>query len=434
MIEKTRIIKSDSKTLTRDLPSIRYVDPDYVYLPTNNARCNKGEIYIKEGDHVNIGDKIGKTFGSFFELPILATASGEYVGLKKMFHRSGKLVDCICIKNDKKDTFAPRLGIVPDEVINNYTQEDFVRITQENGLGGLGGSGFPTYIKLATKEKIDVVLANGIECEPYLTSDYRMMIEYPRRIWRGIIYVMKAVGAKRGIVCIKKKYEPVFRTLSAVMKEEEFQGYDLSVCNVGNYYPQGWELEMIKSALGIEVPQGVLPSKYGIINFNVATIVGIYKAIRYNMPVVKRFFTVTGYGVKYPHNFRIRVGTPVKELIDLCGGYTDDKDKVVVLGGPMMGKCFVKENVITSRTSTSVLVFNKEERKEEPCVRCGSCVYSCPAGLQPVQIMNAVKRKDKEAIKKLNIKSCVECGMCSYTCTSKIHVTEYMRKAKILVR
>ena len=434
MIERTKIIKVDWKTLTKDLPSIRYVDPEYVYLPTSNARCPKGEVYINVGDYVKIGQKIGRTISSFFELPILATVSGEYIGLKKMFHRSGKQVDCICIKNDKKDIYNDCIGKVPDEVIEQYTQEDYVRIMQENGLGGLGGSGFPTYIKLATKDKIDVVLGNGIECEPYLTSDYRLMIEYPRRVWRGLIYAMKAVGAKKGIIVIKAKYEPVYRTLSAVVKEEEFQNYDLSIFQTKDFYPQGWEKEMIKSVLKIEIPQGQLPSKYGVLNFNVSTLVGIYRAVRYNTPVIKRFFTVTGYGVKYPHNFRIRIGTPLKELIDLCGGYTDDEEKVLVLGGPMMGKCFVRENIITSRTSTSVLVFNKEDKKEEPCIRCGSCVYSCPASIQPVQIMNAFKRKDKEAIERLNIKNCIECGMCSYTCTSKIHLTEYMRKAKRLIR
>ena len=191
---------------------------------------------------------------------------------------------------------------------------------------------------------------------------------------------------------------------------------------------------MFKSCLGITVPQGQLPSKYGIMNFNVSTIVGLYKAVKYNLPVIKRNFTVTGDGIKHPHNFRIRVGTSVKELIDKCGGYVDDKDKVLILGGPMMGMNFVRDDIITSKTSTSVIVLNKEEFVEEPCVRCGSCVYSCPAGLQPVAIMQAVKNNDKDALKaKLNIKSCILCGMCSYTCTSKIHLTDYCRKAKRMI-
>ncbi len=431
MIAKTRVIK-DHKNLTRALPSKRYVDPDYVYLPITNTRCSSGEIFIKVGDKVKIGDVIGKRNGGFFEQPIHSTVSGEYVGNEKKFHRGGKLLECVVIKNDKQDTFGDSVFTRTDEEIAKLTNEDFVKIAKDCGLVGLGGSGFPTYVKLNTKEKIDYVLVNGIECEPYLTSDYRIMLEFPERIMKGLGYAMQAVGAKKGIICIKEKYHSVYEVLTAVAKE--FPHLNIEVCNVGNYYPQGWELEMFKSCLGITVPQGQLPSKYGIMNFNVSTIVGLYKAVKYNLPVIKRNFTVTGDGIKHPHNFRIRVGTSVKELIDKCGGYVDDKDKVLILGGPMMGMNFVRDDIITSKTSTSVIVLNKEEFVEEPCVRCGSCVYSCPAGLQPVAIMQAVKNNDKDALKaKLNIKSCILCGMCSYTCTSKIHLTDYCRKAKRMI-
>ena len=184
-----------------------------------------------------------------------------------------------------------------------------------------------------------------------------------------------------------------------------------------------------------DIPSGVLPSKYGIMNFNVATAVGIYKAIKYNLPVVKRYFTLTGDGIKFPQNFRVRVGTSVQELIELCGGYVDeDKDKVFILGGPMMGVSHVRDDVIVTRTVTSVIILNHHDNVEEPCVRCASCVYSCPVGLQPVSIMNAYKANDKDAIIKLGAKKCIECGLCSYSCTSKIPVTEYMRKAKKLIK
>ena len=189
---------------------------------------------------------------------------------------------------------------------------------------------------------------------------------------------------------------------------------------------------MIKTGLGIKVPAGVLPAKLGVMVFNVSTIAGLWRAIKWNEPVMKRNFTCTGDGVKIPTNFRVRIGTSLKEIIDQCGGYTEDSDnKVLILGGPMMGANLVRDDAVITKTCTSCIIMNEKKYTEEPCVRCGSCVYSCPAGLQPVQIMQAVKNNDKDALKnKLNIKSCILCGMCSYTCTSKIHLTEYCRKGK----
>lgn len=431
MISKTTILH-DSKNLTRALPTCRYVDPEYVYLPVTNTRCPQGELFVKEGDYVKVGQVIGMRKAAFFEQPIHSTVSGTVVGMVKKFHRSGKLLDCIQIKNDMLDIIDENCKERTQEEIDSLTQEDYIKIAKDNSLVGLGGSGFPTYIKLQTKEKIDIVMLNGIECEPYLTSDYRLMLEFPDRIMKGLIYAMKAVNAPKGMIVIKSKYHAVEEVLTQVKKK--YSEYDIEVKCVGNYYPQGWELEMIYQATGIRVPQGTLPSKFGILNFNVSTIVGFYKAVRYNMPVIKRMFTVTGDGIKYPQNFRIRVGTSLLDLIEKCGGYTDDSDKVLILGGPMMGNSFVRDDIITSKTSTSAIILNKEVRKEEPCVRCASCVYSCPCDLQPVQIMNAVKRKDVDALKSFNVKKCIECGLCAYSCTSKIHVTDYVRQAKRMVK
>ena len=215
------------------------------------------------------------------------------------------------------------------------------------------------------------------------------------------------------------------------MAKTRFKDLNVEIKRVGNYYPQGWEIEMIKTGLGVKVPSGVLPAKLGIMVFNVSTIVGLYKAVKYNMPVVKRNFTITGDGIELPQNYRVRVGTSLKEVIEASGGYKGDDNKVLILGGPMMGACLVRDDAVITKTCTSCIILNERKEVEEPCVRCASCVYSCPAGLQPVSIMQAVKNNDKEALKnKLNIKSCILCGMCSYTCTSKIHLTDYCRKAK----
>lgn len=431
MIAKTRQI-ADIRKLTHVLPLVRYVDPEYVYIAVTNARCPQAEVFVKPGDKVKVGTVIGLRKAAYFEQNIHSTVSGEVVGIVKKFHRSGKLLDFIQIKNDKKDEMCETIHERTPEEIAALTQDDFIKIVKENSLVGLGGSSFPTYIKFQTKDPIDTILINGVECEPYLSSDHRIMLEYPDRIMKGIKYAMQAFGAKKAYICVKKKYQDLYDTLSAVIKER-YPDANIEVSRVGNYYPQGWEIEMIKSCLGVKVPSGVLPSKFGIMDFNVSTIVGLYKAIKYNMPVVKRNFTLTGDGIKCPQNFRVRIGTSVLELIDKCQGYVDDSDKVFIMGGPMMGACQVKDDAVITKTCTSVIVLQHLTYREEPCVRCASCVYSCPCGLQPVMIMNAVKNNDKEALKKLNVKRCIECGMCTYTCTSKIHLTDYCRRGKKLI-
>ncbi len=428
MIAKTREIANIRK-LTVSLPTIRYVDPDYVYIGITNARCATGEVYAKVGDYVTVGQLLGMRKGPFFEQPIHSTVSGQIVGIVKKFHRSGKLIEFLQIKNDKKDTFCETAKERTPEEIAKLTREDFVKITKDAALVGLGGSSFPTYIKFQTTDPIDTICINAVECEPYLSADHRLIMEFPYRIYNGISYAMQAFGAKKAVICIKKKYQDLYDCLTVA--KTRFPNLNVEVKRVGNYYPQGWEIEMIKSALGVKVPAGVLPAKLGIMVFNVSTIVGLYKAVRYNIPVVKRNFTLTGDGITIPQNYRVRLGTSLQELIAKSDGYKGDQNKVLILGGPMMGANLVRDDAVITKTCTSCIILNEHKEVEEPCVRCASCVYSCPAGLQPVSIMQAVKNNDKEALKdKLNIRACILCGMCSYTCTSKIHLTDYCRKAK----
>ena len=371
--------------------------------------------------------------GPFFEQPIHTTCSGTFVGLEKHYHRNGKLTDFVKIENDFLDTLDPSCHIRTPEEIDALTKDDLTKILKDCADVGLGGSSFPTYIKFQTDKPINMILINGIECEPYITADHRLMLEFPYRIMEAIKYTMKAFNCKHAKICIKSKYKDIKAVYQQVLKE--YAGSGIELCCVGNFYPQGWEVAMIKSATGIELKQGELPSNRGIINFNVSTMVGIYKAVKYNMPVIKRNVTVTGDGINFPKNFRVRVGTSIKDLIPLCGGYKNpDKEKVFILGGPMMGASVPSDDCIISKTVTSIIILDKTYDKEQPCVRCGSCVLSCPTHLEPVQIMNAVKTLDKERIKLLNPLKCIECGLCAYVCTSKIQVTDFIRKAKMMAK
>ncbi|MDD3067321.1 MAG: RnfABCDGE type electron transport complex subunit C [Acholeplasmataceae bacterium] len=427
MIARTKYIPDGKKHL-KELPILHYLDAEYLYYPVTSARCPEGETCVRGGQFVKVGEVIGTRKGAFFEQPMHATVSGEVVGYENHIDQSGKVVNCLIVKNDKKYELHESIVDRTDEEIDALTKQEYVEIVKEAGLVGLGGSAFPSYIKLDSKDPIDVVIANGVECEPNLISDYGLMMTSPEMVIRGLIYAMKASGAKRGVIAIKKKYVELYERLSFKLKE--FPNENIEVINVGNYYPQGWELAMIKEALKIKIPQGKLLSKYGVLNFNVSTLASIYMAVKKRLPVLERFITFSGDGI---HNktFRARIGTLMTNLIELAGGYIDEeKPKVLILGGPMMGTNINRDDIVMTHTTTSLIVMNEEIVKEEPCVHCASCVYSCPVQIQPVQIMNAYKVRDKDALKMLEVSKCIECGLCSYVCPSKIHLTEYMRSGK----
>ncbi|MBN2299636.1 MAG: RnfABCDGE type electron transport complex subunit C [Acholeplasmataceae bacterium] len=431
MIAKTKYIPDGKKEL-KQLPILHYLDANFLYYPVTSARCPEGETCVRGGQFVKIGEVIGTRKGAFFEQPMHATVSGEVKGYEKRVDQSGKVVDCLIVKNDKKYNLHPSISDRTDEEIDALTKEEYVEIIKEAGLVGLGGSAFPTYIKLQTKDKINVVIANGVECEPYLIADYSLMINQPQEVIQGLIYAMKASGSPKGIIAIKKKYTEIKERLEFSLKQ--FSQHNIEVVTVGNHYPQGWELDMIYRAVGIKIPQGELLSKYGVLNFNVSTLQSIYNAVKKKLPVLERLFTISGNGV-HNSSFRARIGTQIPELIELAGGYKDiDIPKVLILGGPMMGTNVQRDDIIMTHTSTSLIVLNEEVQIEEPCIHCASCVYSCPVDIQPTLIMSAYKVKDKDALKMLEVNKCIECGLCSFVCPSKIHLTDYMRLGKRLAK
>ena len=423
----------DTKGLLETLPTLTLDAPDYVFTAVTNARAGKAEIFVKEGDHVYLGQQIGLRDGGFFKQPIHSSVSGTVEGYEEHYHRSGKKVSFLRIKNDHKDEWDPSIHDRSDEEIAALTRQDFVKILESNAMVGLGGSSFPTHVKFNNDKKIDVILINAIECEPYITADVRLMTEELEKVVTGMTYLQIAFNCKKVLICIKKKHRRLIRIYQEYLRR--YEGSGIEVCPVGNFYPQGWEIAMIKSALGIDVPSGHLPSEYGIANFNVSTVWGIYEAVKHNHPVYERRISITGDGIRYPSNFIVRLGSPLKTLLERCGGYVHpDKEKVFILGGPMMGASLPDDDCIITKTVTSVLVFDHEAKEEAPCIRCGSCVYSCPTGLEPKQIMDAVKAFDKERIKALNPLRCIECGLCTYVCTSHIRVTDFIRRAKMFAK
>lgn len=434
MIKKTTRI-NDPLKLLEILPTVQVKVPEYLYIATTNARCPKAEIFIKEGDYVKCGQQIGLRQAAFFTQPIHATCSGTFMGLEKHAHRSGKTVDFIKIHNDYKDVWDESIHTRTDEEIAKLSKEEMTEIIKNTAMVGLGGSSFPSYIKMQTDKKIDTILINGIECEPYINADKRTMMEDAYKLLEGIKFLLQAFSCHQAYLCVKGIHKEIFAYYEYLLNDERFK--EIKLAKMKNFYPQGWEIAMIKQTLNIDVPSGHLPSEFGIMNFNSSTVVGIQQAIRENKPVTERRVTVTGNGIVKPANFVVRIGTPVKYLIEQCGGYKDPEiPKTFILGGPMMGASEGSDDCICTKTVTSIIVLNHKEYQEEPCIRCGSCALSCPVGLQPLNIMNAMKHMpvDKEKIKMLNPLKCIECGLCTYSCTSKIQVTDYIRRAKVVAR
>ena len=431
MIAKTFHI-NNYKDLNYALPTDSYLTPKVVYMELTNARCQTYDLKVKTGDTVKIGQVLAIKSCGFFDLPVHATVSGTVGEIKRMWSGTGVEESFLELFNDFEETLHESIVERSDESLEAMPKDQMIEIIKDRAIIGLGGSAFPTYIKLETKEAITHVVINAAECEPYLSSDYRAIKDFTEEIVKGLHYVMKIVGAKEGHVAVKKTKKTLIETLHIEMAK-----YDeaMSVKPLKDFYPQGWENATFKVALGIDVPIGKLPMEYGILGINVSTAAALYNALKYNLPITERYVTMNGDALNYPQNLRVKVGTNVKDLIEASDGFKEEADTIdLISGGPMMGRSIPTEDIVITPTTTSILAFKLNEYVEEPCVRCGSCVLSCPADLQPVSIMNAVKRKDISALKAFDTKNCIECGLCAYVCTSKINVTDYVKKGKAMIR
>ena len=431
MIAKTFQI-SNYKALNYALPTDQLLDPEKVYIGLTSPRCKDYTLHVKEGDTVKVGQVVAVKSCSFFELPVHATVSGTVTGTLKKWSGMGVKDTFLEITNDYQETPDDSLVDRDEATLDALSKEELIGIVKDRAIIGLGGSAFPTYIKLETKETIEHVVINAAECEPYLSSDYRAIKDFTREIVLGLKYVMKMVGANHGHIAVKKTKDVLIDTLHEEMTHHP-ESMDVKLLQ--DFYPQGWENATFKNALGITVPIGELPMKYGILGINVSTASAIYKALKHNLPITERYVTMNGDALSFPQNLRVKVGTNVQELIAKSDGFKVDSERIeLISGGPMMGKSIPTDDLVVTPTTTSILAFNVNDYVEEPCVRCGSCVLSCPADLQPVQIMNAVKKKDMESLQAFNPKNCIECGLCSYVCTSKIDVTDWVKKGKAMVK
>lgn len=425
-IDKVPHLLSSRETVTLDAPA-------FVYLTLELPRAPKVELFVKEGDHVYFCQKIGVRHGSSFDLPIFSTVSGQVLGIEKHTSSSGKPANFLKVQNDFKDELDPEAKPRTAEEIATLTKEDVFNIVNDFGLTGLGGSGFPTIIKLKSSEKVDHILLNGVECEPYLNSDQKLMLNHAKEIIEGALILQKIYDCKDVRICVKGIHQDIVDHLNEVLAAD-YKDSGVTVALMKNFYPQGWEVAEIKTALNIEVASGKLPFAYGVLNLNVATAMSLYRAVALRLPMVERYATINGDGVAAPKDFLVRIGTLFTDVLPVVGGYTAEEGLRMSVGGPMMGSTVPNDDVVFSDLVTNVLVTKDHTVAESPCIRCGSCVLSCPTHLEPVLIMEAVKSNDRDRVKALKPLSCVECGLCTYVCTSGIRVTDYIRRAKILAK
>ncbi len=394
-----------------------------IYIPIVLPNRKEIELVVNEGDEVKVGTRIG-TRNDFY-VPIYSPVSGVVKGKEVRFDvANGRPVNHLVIENDFKYT---KEESALNKVTLESSQEEIFAAIKEAGLVGLGGAGFPTYIKYGKPNGIHSLLVNAVECEPYLTTDYHAIKNDTEYLLKGAQILVKALGAEKAVIAFKVHKEDMKERILELLPKYE----NISIVEVPDAYPMGWERTLVKQVFKKEY--NALPSEVGVVVNNAQTVISLGHALLDGEPLHHRLVTVSGDGIVNPTNVICPLWTPASEVIAACGGYVD-ADINLIPGGPMCGKAVEKDEFALAPQMGSLTVLKAVKYEQQACLRCGECTMHCPSGLQPVEIQIAVKKGDVERMLALKAKSCVECGMCSYVCPSHIDVVENMRKAKLQIR
>ena len=411
----------DRKSLTKDLPIENMPDSPMIYISMSQHIGAPAIPVVCVGDKVKKGQLLGKENGAI-SANVYSSVSGTVVDIKDIVNGLGQKQQYVIIENDyaNEEVFFDKM--------TSFESHDIIERVKLAGIVGLGGAGFPTAVKLLPKNPIDTLIINGAECEPYLTCDYRLMIERTTEIYNGIKYTAKALNAQKIIVGIEaNKPEAI----------EIFSKYDdLDVVVLKHQYPMGSEKHLIYCTTGRKVGLGKMPFDVGVCVQNIKTMIAIHEAIVMDKPINKTVITVSGKGVKQPKNLRVALGTPYEDIIKYCGGVLEDTVKIVA-GGPMMGKALVTATQYTRKTDSGLLLLVPGEANiSEPtnCISCGKCAENCPMRLIPALMENAVLSKDFKEAEKLGIMNCIECASCAFNCPAKRPLTQGFNFAKGEIR
>lgn len=414
------------KKMTENVVLERANEPKIVKIPLQQHIGAPCEPIVKVGENVKVGQKIGES-SAFVSAPIHSSVSGTVKKVELINSPTGKVLGII-IESDGTNELHE--SIKPKGDIESLTSEELLMIVKDAGITGMGGAGFPTYVKLSPppEKKIDTVILNGAECEPYLTADHRLMLECPEKVIYGLKAIMKILKVNKGFIGIEDNKPNAIQTLKEACKNEP----NIEVISVETKYPQGDEKRLINAITKRDVPSGGLPMDVGVVVNNVGTSAAICDAIKLGMPLIERITTVTGSAIKNPKNLIIKVGTSFNEIIEQCGGFKEKPGKII-MGGPMMGMAQFSDEIPVTKGTSGILVLNEKDSKlPEPqaCIRCGRCVDICPVNLVPITLSKMSHNKMYEDAEKYHALDCIECGSCSYICPSKRPLLQSIRVAK----
>lgn len=406
--------------------------PKKAFIPFGQHLGVPAKPLVKRGDVVKVGQLIAKG-EAFISANIHASVSGKVAKIDHVLDPSGYKHPAAVVDVDG-DEWAPDIDKSTDIIRDiNATKEEIIEKLKKNGIVGLGGATFPSHVKLMVPEgkTAEVLIINGVECEPYLTSDHRLMLEKGEEMLIGTKILMKGLGVSRAIIGIESNKPDAIKHITNLAKD--FEG--IEVCPLKVKYPQGAEKQLIKATINREVPSGKLPIEVGAVVNNAGTAFAVYEAVQKNKPMIERVVTITGKSVKDPANYMVRIGTPVAELIDKSGGMPEDTGKVVS-GGPMMGKALNSLDVPVVKGTSGILLMKKNESKRvkiQHCIRCAKCTTVCPMGLEPYLLAQLAQQEMWEEAENNNVMDCIECGSCHYKCPSGRPLLDYVRVGKAQV-
>lgn len=412
---KGGIHPNDGKSLAKDQAIVEVLPKGDLVYPLSQHIGAPASPIVQKGDHVLKGQKIAEA-GGFVSAPIYATVSGTVKAIEKRYNPTGSKADCIVVENDGAYTEAEPLQVKP---LEDMTKEEIVTLIGDAGIVGMGGAGFPTKVKLSPKqpEKIEYIIANCAECEPYITADYRRMLENTEELVSGMRVILSLFENAKGIFGVEDNKRDCIDKLSEAIKDEP----RMEVKVLQTKYPQGAERQLIYAVTRRGIHAAMLPADAGCIVDNVETLVGIHHAVVKARPLTERVVTVSGDAVAKPGNFKVLLGTNHQELIEAAGGFKQEPQKVIS-GGPMMGFAMMTLDTAITKTSSSILGFTEDavaKAKATACINCGRCVEICPSRIIPSRLADYAERQDEAVFTEQNGLECVECGSCSYVCPAK---------------
>ena len=424
--EKSHGIHPPGNKMTSNKKIERVPLPKQVILPLSQHIGAPSKAIVKKDDEVKVGQKIAGA-GGFVSVPIHSTVSGKVTKVIEMVSSvTSNVGNAIVIEADGKDDWV-KIDKPPNP--DKLSKKEILNRIKEAGIVGLGGATFPTHVKLQPPpdKKIDTIIINGCECEPFITSDHRLMLEHGEEILKGLEIMMKVLGCNEAYIGIESNKPDAIENMEKIVSESNISG-EVIVESLPAQYPMGAEKTLLKRILGREVPIGGLPMDVGVVVQNVGTLKAIYDAIYAGIPLVERVLTVSG-AVKEPKNVISRFGTPASEIIDYCDGTTPNAD-VMIFGGPMMGIAQTSFDTPTTKGTNSILIQKNNKEVESNCIRCGTCVENCPMNLMPLMYVAYVKKNMYDELKDYWIDNCVECGSCSYGCPANIPLVQYIKVGK----